>query len=367
MAGDSTARAQSEVRIGLAGVGYWGNNLLRTFNTTPGCRVTVICDQDDKRRKSASTFLPQVFATPSIDEMLARSDVDAVVVALPASAHGPVGLRALQSGKHCFVEKPLATSVAEARSLVDAAEQAGRILMVGHTFEYNPAVRYIRGLIDGGAIGDVLYIFSQRLSLGTIRNDVNALWNLAPHDVSMAHYWFNDQAPEVVQAWGHNFLQANGGIADVSMMSVEFSGGRVAQTQVSWLSPEKVRKTMIVGSRKMVVYDDVSVEQKVQIFDKGVDVKKISAPPGFGEFQLATRSGDLVVPKVDLTEPLKIECAHFVECVREGRKPMSDGVNGLRVVEVLEAATTSMREGGRAVRLRPSAERSQPVKVQAAT
>ena len=339
------------IKLGVVGVGYWGPNLLRVFDSLPNCSVTRVCDTDSKK---LDTFRPQyrdAEFTTDFDEVIKSTDTDAVVIAMPASLHYEFALKVLQAGKHCFVEKPLATTSDECRVLVELAEKQGLTLMVGHTFEYNSAVRYIGNLIDNGDLGDVYEIFSQRLNLGQVRSDVDAIWNLAPHDISIALYWLHAANPVAVTARGFAHIQSQQGIHDTGYITLEFDNNAVAHIVVSWLSPEKIRKSMVTGSRKMVVYDDVSVDGKVKVFEKGVDMEPADNPTTFGEYQLCVRSGDLVVPNFQFIEPLKVECGHFVECIEQSKQPLSDGRSGLRVTAVLEAATDSMASRGLRVTL----------------
>ena len=339
--------------VALVGVGYWGSNLLRVFGSLEDCRVAAVCDSDARKRAQIARVHPELQVTGDYESVLSDPAVDAVVLALPTELHHASALAALKAGKHCFVEKPMTTSVTEAHELIAAAKAADRRLMVGHTFEYHPAVRWIRDYIRKGELGDLLHVFSQRMNLGQIRSDVNALWNLAPHDISMVHYWLEGEGPLRVAARAHSFLQPDRRIADMGWMTMEFAGGTVADIQVSWLCPEKLRKTMIVGSKRMIIFDDVNVEAKLQVYDKGVF--RADGPPvdvtGYGEFQLAVRHGDLLIPHLPWVEPLKVEAAHFVACIREGREPLSSGLSGLRVVSVLEAADLSIAQDGRPVAL----------------
>jgi predicted dehydrogenase len=268
-------------------------------------------------------------------------------VATPASNHFETGMEALKAGKHIFVEKPLALRSSECRDLIDLAGSNGRILMVGHTFEYNPAVRKVKDYLNAGALGEIYYIYSQRLNLGQVRRDVNVFWNLAPHDISIALYWLEEE-PEAVSAKGVSVLQK--GIEDVVFLHMKFPSGRSVHIHTSWLDPNKIRKMTVVGSKKMVVYDDTLADARVQLFDKGVDRKNMSENLGeydnYGKFQLIHRAGDLLIPKVDAAEPLRLECAHFVDCLTTGKKPQTDGENGLRVVKILEAGQASLDQNG---------------------
>jgi len=264
-----------------------------------------------------------------------------------------MGERALAAGKHCLIEKPLALTSQDCRKLIELAEQKKCCLMVGHTFEYNSAVRWIEDYVNKGELGDIYHIFTQRLNLGQVRSDVDAIWNLAPHDVSIILYWIKSN-PKFVTAQGFNYLDREPALVDMGFVTIEFENGIVAHIVVSWLSPEKIRKMIIVGSKKMVIFDDVNVEGKVQVCDKGIDLLDAQNSPSspsldhdtFGKFQLLVRSGDMVTPNIPNKEPLRTECEHFIDCIKDGSKPLSDGESGLRVTQVLEGAAQSIAEGG---------------------
>ena len=332
------------VNVALVGCGYWGPNLARNFYQLPGARLVTCCDLDERNLEQMQRLYP-MRVTQDYDSVLADSSVEAVALATPAGSHYTLARAALLAGKHLLVEKPLTMSSAEAESLIDLARQQGRILMVGHVFEYNPAVLKIKELIEGGQIGQVYYLYSNRVNLGRVQSDVNALWNIAPHDVSISLYLL-DVMPVEVSARGAAYL--NGRVEDVVFLTMQFPEGVMAHVQVSWLDPSKVRRMTVVGSERMIVYDDVASEGKVKIYDKGVYRK---GDPIYGEFQYKLHSGDIHIPKIEMTEPLRNECAHFVECVLAGARPRTDGESGLRVVRVLEAAQESLNQGGQSVRL----------------
>ena len=344
------------VGIGVIGFGYWGPNLVRNVASLSEAQLRVVCDRSADRLQQVGRLYPGVDLVDSAVEVLNRSDIDAVILATPADTHFDLARRVLESGRSVFVEKPLARSASECEQLIELAAKKDLVLMAGHTFEYNAAVEYVDDLISRRDLGQIYYIYSQRLNLGVVRQDVNALWTLAPHDISIALRWLKKE-PARVCARGYTYLQA--GVEDVVYLDLEFDDGVAVHIHVSWLDPGKVRRTTVVGSRKMVVYDDASTEAKIQVFDKGIDREPIT-PDGpayaslgefdsFGKFQLTQRAGDLLIPKIDFTEPLKRECSHFVACVRENRRPLTDGESGLRVVRILEAGTKSLRQGGIAV------------------
>ncbi|MFN8176558.1 MAG: Gfo/Idh/MocA family oxidoreductase [bacterium] len=329
------------VGLAVVGAGYWGPNLVRNAAETAGASLEVVCDVDEDRLRKIGRRFPGVRLCTGFADVLADDKVDAVIVATPAATHHDLALRALRAGKDALVEKPLAMTVRDARELVEVAEAKKRILMTGHTFIYNAAVRLIRDLVKSGEIGEVLYIYSSRVNLGQVRKDVNALWNVAPHDISITNFVLGE-APRTARAMGRAFLQPD--IEDVVFAVFEYPSGTIAHVHSSWLDPSKVRRTTFVGSKKMVVYDDVESEGKVKIYDKGV---RRAGPDGeYGEFQLKLHSGDIHIPKITFTEPLADECAHFVECVRTRAVPRTDGRSGLEVVAALAAAQKSMASGG---------------------
>lgn len=331
----------NEIAIAVVGAGYWGPNLIRNVAEVPGARLHTICDLDIDRLEKIGRRYPGAATTTDLEGVLADSSIDAVVLATPASTHHSMGLAAMEAGKDVLVEKPLAMTVAECRDLVRFAEANGRVLMVGHTFIYNAAVKMIKQLLDDGELGELLYVYSSRVNLGRIRQDVNALWNVAPHDISIVNH-VSGESPMRVRAIGRSFLQP--GIEDVVFAVFEYPSGALAHVHSSWLDPSKVRKTTFVGSKKMVVYDDVETEGKIKIYDKGV--RRTTPDTEYGEFQLRLHSGDIHIPKITFTEPLAEECAHFVDCIATRGRPRTDGRAGLAVVAALEAAQRSLASGG---------------------
>ncbi|MFZ1707603.1 MAG: Gfo/Idh/MocA family oxidoreductase, partial [Anaerolineae bacterium] len=334
---------ESTVRIALVGCGYWGPNLARNLSQVNGGRLMVCTDTDAQALARMERQYPQVEMTTDSAAVLQRSDIDAVVLATPARTHAGLALEALAAGKHVFVEKPLALSVADAEQMVAAAQAGSRVLMVGHVFEYHPALRHIKQLLDKGELGDLYYLYSTRVNLGRVQADINALWSIAPHDIAIMLHLVGG-LPLRVSAHGQAFL--SGSVEDVVFVNLEFAGGVIGHIHASWLDPSKTRQLTVVGSRRMVVYDDVASEGKVKIYDKGVYRKN---EPGYGEFQVKVHSGDITIPRLDMTEPLQLECQHYVDCIREGRTPLTDGVNGLQVVRVLAAAQASLAAGGLSV------------------
>lgn len=332
------------VRIGLIGYGYWGPNLARNFHQLPEAWLVACADADPARLSEAARLYPLHQTATDYRALLDNPTLDALVIATPARLHFEVARAALNAGKHVLVEKPLAMSNADARELIETARRRERVLMVGHTFEFNPAVWKIKELVTSGALGELFYVYSNRVNLGRVQRDVNALWSIAPHDISILLYLL-DTMPVSVSARGGTYVSA--GVQDVIFALLTFPDNLLAHVHASWLDPSKTRQMTLVGSDKMIVYDDVDPEAKIKIYDKGV-YKRGDA---FGEFQLRVRSGDLYIPRIDLTEPLKFECAHFVECIREGKPPRTDGENGLRVVRVLEAAQQSLERYGAVVEI----------------
>jgi predicted dehydrogenase len=332
---------RSPISVGLVGYGYWGPNLLRNYVELPGVTVRWVCDPRQEALRKVQARYPAVPTTAGYDEVLADEGVDAVVIATPITTHYELALAALRAGKHVFVEKPMTASAAEARELVSVAAARGRTLMVGHTFVYSPPVRKVKELIDAGELGDIYFVTTQRVNLGLHQKDVSVIWDLAPHDLSILYYWLGEAASSV-RVTGRACIAD--GIPDVAFINLAFPSGVIAEIQASWLSPVKLRRTIVVGSRKMLVYDDTESVEKVKLYDHGVDFQE---PSDFGEFQLSYRTGDILAPKIAGLEPLFLEAQHFVGCVRSGEPPLSDGFAGLNVVASLQAAQASLDEDGR--------------------
>jgi len=326
-----------DLRVAVIGAGYWGPNLVRNFSEAPGGEAVAVADLSEERLAAIRKRFPAVRTTRDHRELFADKDVDAVCIVTPISTHRALAEEALASGKHVFVEKPLAGTVADAEAIVRAAERAGRTLMVGHTFVYNPAVTTVRGLLERGELGKVQYIDSQRVNLGLHQFDFNVLWDLGPHDVSISLYWLGEE-PEWVQCIGACFVQP--GIEDVVFLTMGFPSGAIAQAHLSWLAPSKLRRMAVIGSKKMAVYDDTEAAERVKVYDHGVE--SLSSE----ELRRSYRAGDIHSPRVAVTEALQLEVRHFIECVRDGTPPRSDGEAGLRVVRVLEAGMRSLRQDG---------------------
>lgn len=327
------------VRVGVVGLGHWGPNLARNFDRLPDAELTYICDASEAARARWAPQLPAARAVADMEELLADPELDAVVLATPVPSHAQLALRALEAGKHCFVEKPLARSLAEAEQVVTAAREADRVLMVGHLLEYHPGVERLKAIADGGELGDIHYIYSHRLNLGQIRVDENALWSLGAHDVSVVLLLAGEE-PSEVEAFGESYMRS--GVEDVVFCYLRFPSGLAAHLHLSWLDPHKERRFTVVGSRRMATFDDMELERKVSVYDKGFDQDFSS----YGEY--IARSGDIWSPRVSNEEPLRLECRHFVERVRDGDEPRSGGESGLRVVGVLEALQRSLDGASRA-------------------
>ena len=331
-----TEQNNQVIRVAQIGVGYWGPNLLRNLMVNPQLMVKAVADLEEDRRVFVKTNYPTVTVERDPEAIIEDPDVDAVVIATPVSTHYDLAMRCVESGKHVLVEKPMATQVSQIEDIARVANNNNLVAMVGHTFLFNQAVRYVKDLIDRGELGDIRYIYSQRVNLGRIRNDVDAMWNLAPHDVSIIQYWLGDIEPTSIHRVGMDYVQK--GINDVVFLNVIYPNDVMAHIHVSWLDPHKVRKITVVGSRKMVVYDDMA-ENKIAIFDKGIDPLAVLGDnmdfddPSVTQFN--HRSGDVVFPQISWKEPLKEEISHFASCIIHEEKCITDTQHALRVVDIL--------------------------------
>ena len=328
------------IKIGLVGAGYWGNNLIRNFMDSKKCSLDVICDIDKVKLLNVKKKYPRLRTTTKCSDLVEDKDIDAIVIATNVNSHHYLAKRALENMKHVFVEKPMTDSVKGAEELVEIAEKNKLTLMVGHTFLYSPPVVKIKSILNNDDVGNIYYISSSRVNLGIHQKDVSVIFDLAPHDFSILLYWL-DEIPVKVSCVGYDYIQK--GIPDVAFINLKFASGIIAHVEVSWLAPSKLRRTTIVGKKKMILYDDTESIEKVKIYDEGVDVLN---PESFGEFQLSYRVGDVVSPRLNHTEPLAEEVDHFCNCIKTGEKPRSDGINGLEVVKLLEAAERSLNNGG---------------------
>ena len=332
------------VRIGVVGLGYWGPNLVRNINELPGAEPAVVCDLRPDALHTISRRYPAVCATTRFADVLADDSIEAVVIATPVSRHHPMAAAALRAGKHVFVEKPLAASSEEAADLIELADRQGLLLMPGHTFLYSPPVMMIRELIQAGELGDIYFISTSRVNLGLHQPDVSVAWDLGPHDFSILRYWL-DETPTHASALSRGCVIPD--IPDVAFIDLEFASGTVAHVELSWLAPSKLRRTTIVGSRKMIVYDDTSNEP-VRVFDSGV---LLPDPTTFGEYKLTYRTGDIVSPNLSVAEPLKLELEDFASAILTGSTPRSSRELGLEVVRMVEAVDASIERNGAKVAL----------------
>jgi predicted dehydrogenase len=336
-------------RIGIAvvGTGDWGANLVRNFANLPGARLVAVCDADAQRLAKTAAQYPGTKAYADVAQVAADAEIQGVVVAASAPSHYPLAKALLEAGKDVYVEKPITLEVEHAEELCRIAKQKNLILMVGHLLLYHPAVTYMKKMIDDGTLGDLFYVYCQRVNLGKVRKDENALWSFAPHDLSVVLYLLGSEPVDVV-ARGSDFLQK--GVEDVVFVDLKFPNGKIAHVHVSWLDPHKLRKVTVVGSKKMVVFDDMDASEKIRIYDKGVD--RAGEVVSYGD-ALTVRNGDILIPKLSLQEPLRLECTHFVDCIRDRKQPLTDGLDGLRVVKVLDAAQKSLKNGGMPVKIAP--------------
>jgi len=334
--------------IAIVGTGYWGPALVRNFESLPEAAVLHLVDRDASRAVAVRDRLsPGAAAHDDLQAALADPAVEAVVVATPAATHFALARQVLEAGKHALVEKPLAMTVAECRTLEALAAERGRVLMVGHVFRFNSAVERIKEYIDAGDLGDIHYVHSRRVNLGRVQADINALWSFAPHDVSILNYWMDAQ-PVSVAARGFSYIQK--GVEDVIFCTVEYPGGRGAHLHISWLDPRKVREMTVVGSQRMAVFDDVSNQAKVRLYDSSVSTSP-APPESFAEWQVDIRHGDVSVPRLRWVEPLRAEVSHFLDCIRTGAVCRVPGSKGRAVTEAIVAAQLSLARGGVAVPL----------------
>jgi predicted dehydrogenase len=337
-------RLDGRMSVALVGLGYWGPNLLRALFELHDVDVSYICDLDPERLERFSRRYPSARATRDFDNLLSDPTVDAVVIATPVFTHFTLASQALNAGKHVFVEKPLASSSTEAGELIELADQMDRVVMCGHTFLYSPAVRAVKRLVDSGELGDIYFVSSSRVNLGLHQRDVSVVWDLGPHDFSILLYWL-DETPEWVSAVGRDSVVK--GIPDVAFIDMGFPSGTLSHIELSWLAPSKLRRTVLVGSQKMVVYDDSSPEP-VRVFDSGVTYED---PETFGQYQLSYRTGDILSPKLDTAEPILTELTDFLSSIRAGRAPDGNPELARNVVRLIESAEGSIEERGAPVEI----------------
>ena len=335
------------IRIGIIGYGYWGPNLVRNFVETPGATVRAVCDLSGARLERAAARYPGIATTTDADDVINDTNVDAIAIATPVSTHVDFAMRALAAGKHVLVEKPLAATADEGRRLLDEAARRRRVLMVDHTFVYTGAVRKIRELVAGGSLGDLYYFDSVRVNLGLFQHDVSVIWDLAVHDLSIMDYVL-EARPTRVSATGMSHVGR--GLENIAYLTLFFADTLIAHIHVNWLAPVKMRRMLIGGSRRMIVYDDIEPSEKVKVYDSGISVTD-PTPDGVYRMMVSYRAGDVWAPRLDQTEALQIEAAHFLRCIEGTERPVTDGDAGLRVVRIMEAATRSMNDQGRPVEL----------------
>ena len=336
------------INVAVAGAGLWGSNLIRLFNNDVTSKVKWVVDRDPEKLKRVTTFFPNVHATTDWDQAISDQDVVGAVVATPPSSHYSLAEHALKNGKHVLVEKPLTTSSSDAEALCLLAEGSNRLLMVGHTFLYNAGIRRAKKYVSDGTLGAIHYIAMVRTNLGRFQADANVAWDLAAHDVSIANYWLGS-TPSTVSAVGLSLV--NPGVEDVAFITFRYPEGELVNSHVSWLHPLKTREATIVGESQMLTWDDMDIRAPVRLYDKGVSGDTPQADPGLVDsmswFRSSVREGDVIIPRIELDEPLKVECEHFLACVSNGQEPRTPGRDGLTVVRVLEAVQRSMAQGGR--------------------
>ncbi|MCE5323149.1 Gfo/Idh/MocA family oxidoreductase [bacterium] len=329
------------IKVGVVGAGYWGPNIIRNFNQIPTCEMAICCDKDTKRLAHMSRLYPNLKTTTDFDDIINDPTIDAVAVCTHVSAHYLLAKKALEAGKHVLVEKPLTAKVSEAQELVDLAKKNGKVLMVDHTFEYTAGVNKMKEVIESGILGDVLYVNCARLNLGIFQRDINVVWDLAPHDLSVILY-ATGLKPKSVRTVGMKLLHPK--VEDAAFVTLKCDNNASAVIHVSWVDPRKVRTVSVVGTKQMLVYDDLDPLAKIQIYDKGVE-----NPPHydtFGEFLCSYHYGDILMPRLQEAEPLSVMCKHFLECCETGKKPRSSGESGLNMVKILAASDESIAKGG---------------------
>lgn len=332
------------LNVGVIGYGYWGPNIVRNFHRPDRSNVSMVCDKSaDMLRRVTQTY-PSIPTTTNVDDILTSTKIDVVAVVTPVWTHYELAKRALQNGKHVFVEKPFTANSEQALELIELAERKGLKIMVDHTFLFTGAVRKIKQLVDEGVLGDLYYYDSTRVNLGLFQHDVNVIWDLAPHDLSIMNYLI-DRKPEAVVATGQKHLN---GHEDIAFITVYFPGNVIAHVNVNWLSPVKVRTTLIGGEKKMLVWNDLAADEKIKVYDKGVDIK---SREGVYELLVSYRSGDMWAPQVEQTEALRLELDHLIDCIENNKTPINDGRSGYQVVQVLEAAEQSLKGRGELIKL----------------
>ena len=332
------------IKVGIIGYGYWGPNIVRNFNTLERAKVTYVCDANEKSIKRVKTVYPNINTTTQCEDIISSPDIDVVGVVTPVSSHYELAKRALENGKHVFAEKPFTSTVTQAEELIELAERKNLIIMVDHTFLFTSAVQKIKKLVDDNVLGKILYFDSTRVNLGLFQHDVNVIWDLAPHDLSIMDYIINED-PIALLAAGQSHFSSH---EDIAYIIVYFSDNVIGHINVNWLSPMKIRLTLVGGSKKMVVWNDMVADEKIRIYDKGVEVRN---QEGIYDMLINYRSGDMWSPKLDSKEALGLELEYFIECIEQGKEPFNNGHAGLRIVRMLEACSKSLRNKGNAVGL----------------
>jgi predicted dehydrogenase len=350
------------VNIAVIGCGYWGPNLIRNFNSLSDCRVKLVCDGNKDRLAHMKRIYPSLETTTKFDDVINDAEINAIVIATPVRFHFEMARKSLLAGKHTFIEKPMASSVDECEQLIEIAQKKQLKLMVGHTFIYSPPVRKIKEIVTAGDLGEIQYISARRLNLGLFQTDINVAWDLAPHDISIMLYILNEE-PLTVNCQGK--AHVNPEVEDVTNITINFPNGGLATIQSSWLDPNKIREMTFVGSKRMLVYNDLEPNEKIKIYDK-----RVETPPHydtFAEFQYAYHYGDMYSPYLKQFEPLKVECQHFYDCIINGAKPLTCGKEGMKVVQILEATSKSLKKNGAAVEIKSSERKTRNVSNQAKT
>jgi predicted dehydrogenase len=339
-----TRMSGDNLTVAVVGAGYWGKNIVRNFATAKRCTLKYVCDKNEKLLAAEKKKFPFIETSINVGDVLSDSEVDAVVIATDVPTHFEIVQKSLQAGKHTYVEKPMTSKASEAKVLVELAKQNGLKLMVGHLLEYHPAVNYLKDAIDRGQLGEPYYVYTQRVNLGIVRQDENAWWSLAPHDISIICYLIGSE-PISVTAHGQCYLQKD--IEDVVFATIKFEDGKMANVHCSWLDPHKIRKVTVVGSDSMMTFDDMEATEKIRMYDKGAAIKH-DITTSYADI-ISLRFGDIVIPKIPSGEPLSLESKHFIDCVLDGTPIRSDGIEGLRVVRVLEAGQKSLKSNGEPV------------------
>ena len=334
----------TNLNVAVIGCGYWGPNLIRNFNSAPNCTLKTLCDANQKRLDVMKGLYPNVQTTTDYNQVINDPEIQAIVIALPVHLHHPVAKAALENGKHVLIEKPMTSSVEQSKELVALAKQKNLTLMVGHTFIYSAPVRKIKEIVDSGDLGEIIYMSSRRLNLGLFQKDINVAWDLAPHDLAIMLYILQSDA-QSVNCTGVDAANISEKIEAITSLSVNFKNGVFANIQSSWLDPNKVRDMTFVGTKKMLVFNDVEQFEKIKIYDKGVDMPSAGYST-FADFVFAYRNGDMYSPSFKMIEPLKLEAQHFLDCIRSGTKPETSGEEGLKVVQILEASSLSLKQNG---------------------